>query len=171
MTLSDLSDVLKPVAQARGLPNDHYVSDAVFSDERDAVLFANWSALTVGAEVPEAGDAVPVSFLGVPLVAVRGRDGAVRVFQNTCRHRGMILVEKPGKVGNVIRCPYHSWCYALSGELITTPHVGGPGQNTHDDIHRDELGLIEIRSHVWQDVVFVNPSGTAPAFEDYAADA
>jgi len=171
MTLSDLSDVLKPVAQARGLPNDHYVSDAVFSDERDAVLFANWSALTVGAEVPEAGDAVPVSFLGVPLVAVRGRDGAVRVFQNTCRHRGMILVEKPGKVGNVIRCPYHSWCYALSGELITTPHVGGPGRNTHDDIHRDELGLIEIRSHVWQDVVFVNLSGTAPAFEDYAADA
>ncbi|MEL6645025.1 MAG: aromatic ring-hydroxylating dioxygenase subunit alpha [Pseudomonadota bacterium] len=170
MSVTDLSNVLKPVSQARGLPNDHYISDEVFASERDAVLFDTWAGLTVGARLPEPGDAVPVTFLGLPLVAVRGKDGGIRVFQNTCRHRGMILVEKPGKVGNVIRCPYHSWCYSLDGNLVTTPHVGGPGQNTHDEIDRATLGLIEIRSHVWRDVVFVNVSGTAPAFEDYAAD-
>ena len=170
MSVTDLSNVLKPVSQARGLPNDHYISDAVFDAERDAVLFDTWAGLTVGARLPEPGDAVPVTFLGLPLLAVRSKDGGIRVFQNTCRHRGMILVEKAGKVGNVIRCPYHSWCYALDGRLVTTPHVGGPGQNTHDEIDRATLGLVEIRSHVWRDVVFVNVSGTAPAFEDYAAD-
>ncbi|MEO0653639.1 MAG: SRPBCC family protein [Pseudomonadota bacterium] len=170
MSVTDLSNVLKPVSQARGLPNDHYISDAVFDAERDAVLFDTWAGLTVGARLPEPGDAVPVTFLGLPLLAVRSKEGGIRVFQNTCRHRGMILVEKAGKVGNVIRCPYHSWCYALDGRLVTTPHVGGPGQNTHDEIDRATLGLVEIRSHVWRDVVFVNVSGTAPAFEDYAAD-
>ncbi|MEM9475661.1 MAG: aromatic ring-hydroxylating dioxygenase subunit alpha [Pseudomonadota bacterium] len=170
MSVTDLSNVLKPVSQARGLPNDHYISDAVFDAERDAVLFDTWAGLTVGARLPEPGDAVPVTFLGLPLLAVRSKDGGIRVFQNTCRHRGMILVEKAGKVGNVIRCPYHSWCYGLDGRLVTTPHVGGPGQNTHDEIDRATLGLVEIRSHVWRDVVFVNVSGTAPAFEDYAAD-
>jgi choline monooxygenase len=170
MPVTDLSDVLQPVARARGLPNAHYVSEETFRAERDAVLFGSWAGLTVAAEIPEPGDAIPVDFVGLPLVAVRGRDGQVRVFQNTCRHRGMILVTKKGKVGNVIRCPYHSWSYALSGELKATPHVGGPGFNTHEEIRRDDLGLVEIRSHVWRDVIFVNVSGDAPPFEAYAAD-
>ncbi|MEM1064391.1 MAG: SRPBCC family protein [Pseudomonadota bacterium] len=165
-----LDPVLAPIATAQGLPNAHYISEATFAAEREALLFETWAGLTVGSRLPEPGDAVPVTFLGMPLLAVRGRDGAVRVFQNTCRHRGMILVEEPGKVGNVIRCPYHSWCYTHEGALVTTPHVGGPGQNTADGIERADLGLIEIRSHVWRDVVFVNISGDAPPFETYAAE-
>ncbi|MEL6959562.1 MAG: SRPBCC family protein, partial [Pseudomonadota bacterium] len=43
---------------------------------------------------------------------------------------------------------------------------GGPGHNTHEAIVKDDLGLIEVRSHIWRDVVFVNLSGDAPAFED-----
>ena len=49
-----------------------------------------------------------------------------------------------------ICCPYHSWCHATTGDLVATPHVGGPGQNTHDAIRRAELELIEIRTHVWR---------------------
>ncbi len=165
------AEELRPTADARGLSNAHYVSQAVWSAERDALLFSTWAGIGVAAALPAPGDAVPVSFLGIPLVAVRGRDGAVRVFQNVCRHRGMILVDRPGTVGRVIRCPYHSWSYALSGELVATPHVGGPGRNLDPAIRREELGLVEVRSHVWRDVIFVNIDGTAPPFEVHAADA
>lgn len=170
MSQQDLSDVLRPLDTARGLPNAHYISDEVFEAEKQQVLFDNWSAIGFAKDVPEAGDANPIDFLGMPLLVVRGRDQVVRVYQNTCRHRGMILVKEKKKVGGVIRCPYHSWCYALSGELVTTPHVGGPGQNTHAEIKRDELGLFEIRSHVWRDIIFVNINANAPEFTDYAAD-
>jgi phenylpropionate dioxygenase-like ring-hydroxylating dioxygenase large terminal subunit len=44
--------------------------------------------------------------------------------------------------------------------------VGGPGRNTHDGIDRALLGLIEVRSHIWMDVVWINISGSAPSFED-----
>ncbi|WP_209507067.1 MULTISPECIES: aromatic ring-hydroxylating dioxygenase subunit alpha [unclassified Ruegeria] len=161
-----LSSVLTPVNTAKGLPNEHYIDPAVFAEERDAVLFANWSGIGFGKDIPEAGDAYPIDFLGVPLLMVRDRDGQIGVFQNTCRHRGMILVDKPQKIRGAIRCPYHSWCYGLNGELRTAPHVGGPGQNTHEDMDFAELGLIRIRSYVWRDVVFVNVSGDAPEFED-----
>ena len=170
MSATDLSDVLQPVDRARGLPNTHYVSDETYASEREALFFSTWAGLTSAARLPEPGDAMPVRFLGLPLVAVRGRDGHIRVFQNTCRHRGMILVSEPGKVGNVIRCPYHSWSYALSGELKATPHVGGPGHNTHPEIRREDLGLVEIRSHVWMGVVFVNVSGDAAPFKTHAAE-
>ena len=82
----------------------------------------------------------------------------------------MILVNAPKKIEGAIRCPYHSWCYAKDGRLVATPHVGGPGQNAHDAIDRKTLGLVEVRSHVWRDVVFVNLSGDAPEFQQAQAD-
>lgn len=164
--MSDLSLVTQPLNLAKGLPNEHYTDEATFKEERDAVLFANWSAVGFAKDVPNEGDANPIDFIGMPLLMVRDASGNVRVHQNTCRHRGMILVFEKSNVRGTIRCPYHSWCYGLDGALRSTPHVGGPGQNTHKDIKRNELGLIEIRSHVYMDVVFVNISGDADPFEE-----
>ncbi|MEO1066377.1 MAG: aromatic ring-hydroxylating dioxygenase subunit alpha [Pseudomonadota bacterium] len=163
-----LAAVLQPVDKARGLPNEHYVDDDMFRLEAERVLSANWSGVGFGKDVPKPGDVKPVDFLGQPLLISRDHQGAIRVFQNTCRHRGMVLVEEARNIRGAIRCPYHSWCYALDGELKATPHVGGPGHNDHEEIKRDELGLLEVRSHVWRDVIFVNLSGDAPEFEDYA---
>ena len=168
---TDLSAVRRPVSSAQGLPNAHYIDPAIYAEEREALLFTQWAGLAVAADVPEAGDALPITFMGMPLLMVRGRDDTVRVFQNICRHRGMILVEEPRKIEGAIRCPYHSWCYGTDGRLVSTPHVGGPGHNTHEAIKRDELGLIEVRSHIWRDVVWINVSGDAPAFEDAMSDA
>ena len=163
--LTDLSHVKEPLGTANGLPNAHYIDTKVFAEERDALIFSQWAGLAVGADVPEAGDAKPITFMGMPLLLLRDRNDQVRVFQNTCRHRGMILVEEARKIEGAIRCPYHSWCYSTEGKLVSTPHVGGPGQNTHPDVDRSTLGLTEIRSHLWRDVVWVNVDGQAPEFE------
>lgn len=167
---SQLSEVLKPVGEARGLPNSHYTCPSTFEEERRSVLFANWAGIGFVKDIPEPGDAMPIDFVGMPLVAVRDKQGEVQVYQNTCRHRGMILVQEKSRLRGTFRCPYHSWCYGLDGKLITTPHVGGPGQNIHPQIQREQLGLFKVRSFVWRDVIFVNVSGDAPDFEDYAAD-
>ena len=163
--LTDLSRVKEPLGSANGLPNAHYIDPAVFAEERNALIFGQWAGLAVAADVPEAGDAKPITFMDMPLLLLRDRNDQVRVFQNICRHRGMILVEEPRKIEGAIRCPYHSWCYSTEGKLVSTPHVGGPGQNTHPNIERSTLGLTEIRSHIWRDVVWVNVDGQAPEFE------
>lgn len=162
--------VAEATGKARGLPNACYLDPAILAVERQRVFFDQWAGVGFGKDVPEAGDARPVDFHGTPLLMLRDQHGEVRVFQNACRHRGMILVDRPTRLRGTIRCPYHSWCYALDGALKSTPHVGGPGKNRHPDIDRASLGLIPIRSHVWRDVVFVNVSGSAPPFESYAAD-
>jgi phenylpropionate dioxygenase-like ring-hydroxylating dioxygenase large terminal subunit len=167
---TNIKAVSKPISEANGLPNAHYIDPVVYDEEKHAILLAGWSGLGVAADLPEIGDAVPLTFLNIPLLMIRDKSGSVRVFQNTCRHRGMILVDEPRKIEGAIRCPYHSWCYSTEGRLVSTPHVGGPGQNTHESIDRALLGLIEIRSHVWMDVVWVNISGDAPEFADANAD-
>ena len=169
-TVTNLSSVRDTVEHATGLPNAHYTDASVFEEEKQALLFSQWAGLAVGADVPEPGDAKPIDFLGMPLLLLRDKEGAVRVFQNICRHRGMILVDAPRRIEGAIRCPYHSWCYSTKGQLVSTPHVGGPGRNTHAAIKRDELGLIEIRSHVWRDVVWINVDETAPPFEEAMRD-
>lgn len=166
----DLASVLNPIETATGLPNAHYTSAEVYEAERGPLWFSTWAGICAAAEVGEPGDARPVDLLGVPLFVLRGRDGTIRVFQNVCRHRGMILVTEPRKIEGAIRCPYHSWCYSHEGRLVATPHVGGPGQNAHPDVNREALGLIEVRSHVWMGVVFVNLSGDAAPFEEMHAD-
>ncbi|MFO7757184.1 MAG: SRPBCC family protein [Roseovarius sp.] len=162
---TDLGAVRRDVAQANGLPNAHYIDPGVFEEEKQALLFSQWAGLAVAADVPGPGDAKPLEFLGMPLLLLRDRDGGVRVFQNICRHRGMILVDAPRKIEGAIRCPYHSWCYSTKGALVATPHVGGPGHNTHESINRADLGLLEVRSHIWRDIVWINLSGDAPPFE------
>jgi nitrite reductase/ring-hydroxylating ferredoxin subunit len=154
----DLANIRQPIERAWSPSNSHYTDPALYAEEREALLFAGCAGLAA-ADVPLSDDARPIDFAGVPLLLLRGRKGRVRVFQNVCRHRGMILVCEPRRIEGAIRCPYHSWRYGLDGRLVATPHVGGPGQNIHPDIRREELGLIEVRSHVWRDVVFVNLSG------------
>lgn len=167
---TDLSAVRRPIDRAQGLPNEHYTDPQVIAEENQALLRQHWAGLAVAADVPEPGDALPLSFLDMPLLLLRDRQGQVRVFHNICRHRGMILVDAPRRIEGALRCPYHSWCYGTDGRLVSTPHVGGPGHNTHDAIDRRSLGLVEVRSHVWRDVVWINLSGDAPAFEQAMAE-
>lgn len=162
-----LNSVTKPVSEARGLPNALYADPSAFDLETKRIFHGGWSCIGVGADVPRPGDAAPIDFLGTPLLLVRDHSGALKLFQNVCRHRGMILVEEKRNFGGVIRCPYHSWCYSLDGRLRATPHVGGPGHNQHDAIDPERTGLIEVRMGVFLDAVFADLSGEAEPFDDY----
>ena len=164
-----LDKVKAPIEQARGLPNAFYTDDDVFAAEQRVLFAQTWACIGFGIDVAEAGQVRPVEFLGQPLLLVRDKNMQLKVFQNVCRHRGMILVDEPTTINSAIRCPYHSWCYNLDGSLRTTPHVGGPGKNLHDCINRDELGLLEVRSHMFMDMIYINMDGKAPAFEDHAS--
>ena len=163
--MHSIKDVLQPIENAKGLPSHLYVDNSASEDERERVFFNSWSALSMGKDVPDAGSVIPVDFLGMPLLVVRNKAGAIKVFQNVCRHRGMRLINEPGKLKGPITCPYHAWAYDLDGALKATPHVGGANIHHHDNIDPAEMGLLEVRSHVWHDVVFINVNENAPPFE------
>jgi phenylpropionate dioxygenase-like ring-hydroxylating dioxygenase large terminal subunit len=165
-----LDDVLNPIETAKGLPNAHYISPKIYAREKDILFFKNWSAIAFEGDVPKAGDSFPIDFMGMPLLLLRAKGGEVNVFQNTCRHRGMILVDKPTHLKGPIRCPYHSWCYDHGGALVRTPYVGGVNNDSHDALDPSELSLFKIRSHIWHGVVFVNISGDAENFDVAHAD-
>jgi phenylpropionate dioxygenase-like ring-hydroxylating dioxygenase large terminal subunit len=69
-------------------------------------------------EIPNPGDFLLWTRTGSPIVIVHGKDGAIRAFYNSCRHRGAPLVQTEcGHVDGFV-CKYHGWTYGLDGRLL-----------------------------------------------------
>ena len=168
---SEIENAALPIDQASGIPNWFYTSPDAVTEEKRKIFAPNWVGIGFANDVPQPGDVKPVEFLGDPFIIAHGRDGQVRVFHNACRHRGVKLVQEAGKTTGLLRCPYHAWCYSTEGDLKQTPHVGGPGVHSHPAIDKSQLGLIEVRSHTYLDVVFINISGDAEPFEKHFEEA
>jgi choline monooxygenase len=164
-----LAAVGRPIHEAAGLPNVAYTDEAYMDFERDSLFAHSWACIGTGKDLPAKGQVVPVDFLGLPLILLRDQGGAVKVFHNVCSHRGMQLIDKPCQVQKILRCPYHSWSYDLTGTLRATPHIGGSGQNSCAGFDRKQHGLKAVRSAVWCDQILINLSGDAPEFETYIA--
>lgn len=162
--LSPQTDVIR-----HGLNAAAYRSQDVWEAECRTVFAKNWVFIGFAHEIATPGDAYPVVIAGQPLVMLRGTDNTIQVFHNVCSHRCLTLVDEPKNVGKLLRCPYHAWAYNLKGELKAAPHFAGTGKQECEGFALKDHGLRAVRTHVWHDWIFVNISGDAPAFEDYAA--
>ena len=149
------------------LPNRAYTSHDDWLKERDTLIAQTWAGLGFSGDIAEPGSVYPVMFMGLPLVMVRDQHGRARVFHNVCRHRGMQLVAEAGDAGLVIRCPYHKWGYDLSGQLKTTPNIGGMGIHEVAGFDCADHALTEVRCDESMGVVFINLSGDAPALSEH----
>jgi choline monooxygenase len=160
----------RPGPVAHGLPSAAYTSGAFYALENERLFRNGWVFVAFAHELAAPGDAVPVTVAGRPVLIVRNGSGELRAFHNVCRHRSLQLVDAPGNVGRVLRCPYHSWTYSLDGELKLTPYFGGrsPG-DVPEGFDRSCRGLVPVRFALWHDWVFVNLSGTAPEFDDFVS--
>ena len=131
-------------------PVGNYLDPARFADEL-TMLRSYPSVYLPSAALPKAGDHVERDCFGVPLFAVRGRDGRARVFRNSCRHRGMALVEGPG-CAQALVCRYHGWTYRLDGTLSHVPHAEAfPG------LDMPARGLVEVESREVDGLIVIGP--------------
>jgi phenylpropionate dioxygenase-like ring-hydroxylating dioxygenase large terminal subunit len=92
------------------------------------------------------GSSAPVDGVGTPALVVRGTDGVVRAFANSCRHRAMRLRDEPGAVKAFV-CPYHGWTYDLAGTLVHVPHAEAFAGCEHRDLRA--LPVAERHGLIW----------------------
>jgi choline monooxygenase len=143
-------------------PVQNYLDPIRFSAELET-LRSFPSVFLPSAAIPNAGDHAERVTFGVPLFAVRGRDGRARVFRNSCRHRGMALVEGPG-CAHALVCRYHGWTYRLDGALSHVPHA-----DAFPDLDMPSRGLVEVDSREVDGLIVVGP--LSPGTDTKRADA
>lgn len=162
-----IDNVLNPISNANGMPNEFYTDQEYFEFERDNIFANTWVCVDFTSELLNNSNVKPIDFMGLPLVLIRNTQNELKVFHNVCSHRGMKLVSEESFVQGMIRCPYHSWTYDLNGNLKGTPHIGGIGKHRDDRFDCKKNGLKEISSSSWMGMLFINLSGDAKSFEDH----
>lgn len=131
-------------------PVENYRSPDRLSAEIEVVLRRCPTLFCPSVALAETGSYVAREAGGVPLLAVRGRDGTVRAFRNACRHRGTALVQGAG-CEKALVCPYHGWVYSLDGALRHVPD----GVSGFPDLDRTAKGLVPVRATESGGCVFV----------------
>ena len=162
-----LESVSEPIEKAHGLPNECYLNGAYTEIERKKIFEDKWVVIGTANSLPEPGDAKPYDLLGIPLIIIRDKEKKIRVFHNVCSHRGYKLLQESCSLKNVLRCPYHSWSYDFTGNLVATPHLGGMNKHNNVNFNNSKSGLKEVKSYVWLDLIIVNISNNEIPFEDY----
>jgi 3-phenylpropionate/trans-cinnamate dioxygenase alpha subunit len=150
------------------------VSPRVFVDpdlyrlEQERVFGRCWLYVAHDSQIPQPGDFV-TNYMGEePVIVCRDGHGAVRVFINSCRHRGMRVCRVDAGNTRTFLCPYHGWTYDTQGRLVGVPqHQGG----YHGELKREEWGLIEIpRVATYRGLIFASFANDIESLDSYLGD-
>ena len=142
------------------LPQPFYTDPHLFDFDMYAVFGRSWLMIGFEAELPEAGSYMAVAIGQNPILLVRGRDGVIRGFHNTCRHRGsQICADGHGRGAKLI-CPYHKWTYELDGRLIGAARMP-PNFKVEDH------SLLPIPVELVAGCVYVALTSAAPDFTPF----
>jgi choline monooxygenase len=169
--LSDeqLGRINAPIDRARTLPAESYYSPAFYEAERERIFSRHWVCVLFDFDVAEPGQALPFELCGMPMVAVRGLDGQLRVFHNVVPYDGCLAVIQPASGLREIVTPYHGWVYDLEGKLRSSPFWNGTPRRDQRPAGLPATDLVEVHCRTFLHTVFINLSREPAPFEEYVA--
>lgn len=142
-----------------------YRSESVFRAERDRIWQTSWLYLGHETEVPEPNDFKVRVLGGRPLILVRDGEGVVRVFLNSCPHRGTVLCRESEGNNKHFQCFYHAWTFRTDGEIAALP--GDDAYEFSPDF-RDTMKMRPVaRVGIHEGFVFVSFAAEGPSLAEH----
>lgn len=161
--MTDLARIRALLDQRRpghALPREFYTDPEIFAFDLDAIYNQSWIMAGFEAELPSPGCTLALTVGRSPVVVVRGRDGALRAFFNSCRHRGaQICAEGLSKRPRLV-CPYHQWAYDLEGRLVNASRMAA-------DFDPAEHALRPVALRTVAGTIYVCLADAPPAFDEF----
>lgn len=120
-----------------------------------------WQMVCREDQIQKPGDHMVYDIVDTSIIVMRGQDGAIRGFYNSCLHRGRALRMDGGAV-NQLKCPYHGFTWDLQGEFKSMP-------TSWDFKHLEpcQLKLPEVQVDTWAGFVFINQDLDAPSLAEH----
>jgi choline monooxygenase len=159
-----------PVYEATTLIPASYHCPRFFEFERQQLWSKGWACVGYECQVNNPGDILNTKLAGHSIIVTRDKQHQLNAFHNVCRHRAAELVTSETAHCSVIRCPYHSWGYALDGRLLGAPYFQGhdiPAAVAEMFRHypeeegkfcKEDYGLLPVQVGVWGGMIFCNLS-------------
>ena len=146
------------------LPQGLYSDQAIFDLEMDMLFHREWLFAGHDCEIPKVGDYVTYKVGSAEAIIIRGADGEIRAFHNSCRHRGSRLCQAHRGSAPRLVCPYHQWTYDTEGKLLFAREMGPSFDPT-----AHALKPVQCRS--FAGYIFICFAEDAPDFEAFRAAA
>lgn len=146
------------------IPLERYTSEDTYNLEVDKLWSRTWQWACREEHLANTGDYYVYDVAHYSVFIVRGDDGQVRAFTNSCPHRGMQFEDSgtQGKGKQFIRCPFHGISFELDGRLRDVPC-----RWDFPHIEDDNFGLDQVACDIWQGFVFINLDPAAGPLNDY----
>ena len=160
MDLKNLSELDFGTLPLR-ISTERYTSSEWQERERRNIWLKTWQIVGRADELPNSGDWKVYTVFDQSWIVVRGQDGKIRGFVNSCRHRGNALCSGKGHSAR-FTCMYHMWTFGTDGRLLA---VARP--DLVPDIDKSEHGLIEVPVDTFAGFIFLNPDREARPLAEY----
>lgn len=142
------------------IPVEPCVSPEFYEQERQKVFLKSWLKVGRVEEIAKAGDykVKKLAFAKTSVILMRGKDGQIRGFHNTCSHRGNKVVVESGEEtfgrnkAAVVTCRFHGWVYNAQGGIVQVPEEN----KFSADFDKTKNGLTPVHTDVWEGFIFVN---------------
>jgi len=157
-----LSDLLARRRAGHALEQPFYTDPDVFRADMETIFYRDWLFAVPACELTKAGSYVTHQVGSYGVVIVRGSDGVIRAFHNSCRHRGSVICNKAKGVSPNLVCPYHQWTYSLDGKLLWAREMG-------PDFDPSQHGLKPVHCRDLQGLIYICLADEAPDFDAFAA--
>ncbi|MEM6987388.1 MAG: aromatic ring-hydroxylating dioxygenase subunit alpha [Pseudomonadota bacterium] len=141
-----------------------YTNEAVVADETARLFRTTWIGVGRADRVRAPGDVATLDVAGQSIVLARDKQGRLHAFANSCRHRGARLLDGTRNCTG-LRCPFHSWFYALDGRLLAAPHM-----EAARGFDRADYGLVSYRAAERAGFVFLCLAPQAPDLDAQLGD-
>lgn len=148
--------------QLPDIPGERYVDKDFLALEREHMWLRAWLYAGHVDQLPNPGNWFLNRNTGAPILIVRGLDGEVRAFYNTCRHRGAPLVTEEAGEARGFVCGYHGWSYTLDGNLTAVRD-----KRDFVDLDFSCRSLISVRCELLGNLIFINQDPEAPPLKDH----
>ena len=140
------------------------VDPDIFAEEKRRIFDRTWLYVGHESEITEPHDFRTRSVGGRPIIFTRSAEGDVRVFVNSCPHRGMQIETRPEGHGRFLKCFYHGWSFNTSGDLVALPDEDSYGP----DFDRHNLCLARPpRLDSYRGFVFLSWSAEGPDLDQH----
>lgn len=159
---SEVLSTLMRRKPAHSLAQDLYCDPGVFQADMDRIWYAEWLFVIASCEIPKAGNYIVHDIGAYSVIIVRGNDGEIRAFHNSCRHRGSVLCKSKKGTNPKLVCPYHQWTYELDGKLLWAREMG-------PDFDASKHGLKQVHCRNLSGMVYICLAEEAPAIDEFAA--